>query len=159
MSNQLSRAAERVFLRLKAKGFNLVVHEMPDSTQTASDAARSIGCQVAQIAKSLVFLGVESGSPLLIIVSGAHRVNEDRIAGIVGEPVKKADAAFIRAHTGFSIGGIPPAGHDEPIKTLIDQELSQHSHIWAAAGTPHAVFRLSFRELESLTDGEVVSVI
>jgi prolyl-tRNA editing enzyme YbaK/EbsC (Cys-tRNA(Pro) deacylase) len=136
----------------------LHVIELPASTRTVVEAAQAVGCQVGQIVKSLVFRKAISGSPLLIVASGAHRVNEARIGELVGEPIGKADADFVRQRTGYSIGGVPPVGHNEPIETLVDEDLLQYGEIWAAAGTPNAVFRLTPEELVRMTGGRVVKV-
>ena len=127
--------------------------ELPSSTRTAAEAAGAIGCQVAQIAKSIVFRTVKTGKPVLVVASGANRVNESCIRDAVGEPVEKADADFVRAKTGFAIGGVPPIGHLEPIHTIVDEELLPLGDIWAAAGTPNAVFRLTGRLLLEMTSG------
>ena len=103
--------------------------------------AAALACEVGQIAKSLVFRAEESGDPVLVIASGADRVDEQRLAAVIGEPVGKPDADFVRARTGFGIGGVPPVGHTEPIRTLIEERLLAFDPIWAAAGTPHHVFR------------------
>ncbi len=155
----LSTSAQKVQDTLTERGFGTMqVMELPASTRTSAEAAAAIGCSVAQIAKSLVFRGVQSGEPVLVIASGVNRVNEARIAAVLGEPIAKADADFVRAQTGFVIGGVPPVGHSRPLRTFIDQDLRQYEEIWAAAGTPHAVFRLTPAELERLTGGEVISL-
>ncbi|MDB4894475.1 MAG: rane protein, partial [Firmicutes bacterium] len=118
----------------------------------------AIGCQVAQIAKSLVFRRTNSGSPLLVVASGSNRVNESRIADWLKEPIGKADADFVRESTGFVIGGVPPSGHVVPLRTLIDQDLLQYEVIWAAAGHPRAVFQLTPETLVQMTGGQVLSV-
>ena len=120
--------------------------------------SESIGCQVAQIIKSLVFVGGRSGLPILILVSGANRVDEKVIEKRVAEPIDMADAEFVRRKTGFAIGGVPPVGHKEKIKTYIDRDLFQHEYVWAAAGTPHTVFRLASRDIERISQGEVITV-
>jgi len=131
---------------------------MPDSTRTAKEAAAALDCEVGQIAKSLVFRGERTGAPVLVIASGADRVDEQRLAEVIGEPVAKPDADFVRARTGFGIGGVPPLGHAEPIRTLIEEGLLAFEPIWAAAGTPHHVFPVSGEELREVTGGEVVAV-
>jgi prolyl-tRNA editing enzyme YbaK/EbsC (Cys-tRNA(Pro) deacylase) len=136
----------------------LEVVELPDSTRTAFDAAQAIGCTVAQIAKSLIFRGKESGKPLLVIVSGVNRVNEKALSRMWGEVTGKADADYVRTHTGFAIGGIPPVGHLADIDCFIDEELLELDEIWAAAGTPNAVFRLTPDDLVRATGGKVVCV-
>ncbi len=158
MSSGLSGSVSRVQDALAAAGLATRVIELPQSTRTATDAAKAIGCGVAQIAKSLVFRATESSSAVLVITSGTNRVNEATIAATIGEPIGKADADFVRARTGFAIGGVPPIGHATPIRTLIDEDLLQFDRIWAAAGTPNAVFDLSPAELTRLTDGRVIRV-
>lgn len=133
------------------------VSTFPEGTRTAQDAAAAIGCQVAQIVKSLVFRR-QSGSPLLVVASGVNRVDEAKVAALIGEPIGKADAAFVRAETGFAIGGVPPAGHAKPIETLVDEDLLALDEIWAAAGTPRTVFPLTPAELVEMTGGRVADV-
>ncbi len=158
-SAPLSRSAQRVQDALTALGFSMgQVVELPATTRTAAEAAAAIGCTVAQIAKSLVFKGAQSGAPVLVIASGANHVDTPLVAGALGEPLAKADADFVRAQTGFVIGGVPPVGHDRPLRTFIDQDLRQFDVIWAAAGTPNAVFRLTPADLERMTGGEVIRV-
>jgi prolyl-tRNA editing enzyme YbaK/EbsC (Cys-tRNA(Pro) deacylase) len=158
MTSKLSASAQRVQDALEAIGFTLQVVELPDSTRTAVEAAQAIGCQVGQIVKSLVFKAKRSQRPVLVIASGPNRVDEKIIEGFIGEPLGKADADFVRQHTGFVIGGVPPLGHIEPIETFIDQDLLGYGEVWAAAGTPHAVFRLDPADLEHMTGGRVVRV-
>ena len=143
---------------LRARGIDTRVREMPDSTRTALQAAAALGCGVEHIAKSLVFRGERSRDPVLVIASGPDRVDERRLAQVIGEPVEKADADFVRERTGFGIGGVPPLGHAEPIRTLIEERLLGFDPIWAAAGTPHHVFGVSPDELRRATGGEVVAV-
>jgi prolyl-tRNA editing enzyme YbaK/EbsC (Cys-tRNA(Pro) deacylase) len=154
----LGTSARRVEQALREQGLDADIRQMPDSTRTAQEAAAALGCSVAQIAKSLVFRGERSGEPVLVIASGADRVDEERLADVVGEPVVKPDADFVRARTGFGIGGVPPVGHAEPIRTLIEERLLASDPIWAAAGTPHAVFAVTPAELRQVTRGEVVAV-
>ena len=158
MTNPLSPSALRVQQALQAQGFDLQVLELPDSTRTAMDAAQAVGCQVGQIVKSLIFKAKRTGRPVLVVASGANRVNERIIEELIAEPLGKADADFVRQHTGFAIGGVPPVGHLETLLTFIDQDLLQYSEIWAAAGTPNAVFRLSPADLARMTGGEVVRI-
>jgi len=158
MSATLSSSARKVHEALRAKGFELHVLELPQSTRTSAEAAQAVGCQVGQIAKSVVFRGKRTQKPVLVIASGANRINEKTLAGLVGEPIEKADADYVRERTGFAIGGVPPLGHLEPLQVFIDQDLLQYEEIWAAAGTPNAVFRLRPDDLESMTGGRVVSV-
>lgn len=159
MSTPLNASAQKVQDALDARGYtHCRVVEMPDSTRTAAEAAAAIGCTVAQIAKSLVFRGARSGAPVLVIASGTNRVDPQRLAALIGEPVEKPDADYVRERTGFVIGGVPPLGHSEPIRTFIDRDLLAFEEIWAAAGTPRAVFRLTPDDLVSMTGGEVAEI-
>jgi prolyl-tRNA editing enzyme YbaK/EbsC (Cys-tRNA(Pro) deacylase) len=158
MNQELSSSAQRVQEYLVARGLESRVVELPDSTRTAPEAAQAVGCRVGQIVKSLIFRAKHSGRGVLVLASGANRVNETLIEALIGEPLGKADADFVRQQTGFAIGGVPPVAHANPMLTYIDQDLLQYAEIWAAAGTPHAVFRLSPQELISLTDGKVVEI-
>lgn len=139
MSSSLKKPAARVQAVLDEFGYELNVTEFPESTRTAQEAADAIGCTVGQIAKSLIFKGKTSQKPILIITSGANRVNEKKVKEYIGEKLGKADADFVREHTGFAIGGVPPVGHIKPITTYIDEDLMQYDEIWAAAGTPNSV--------------------
>ncbi len=156
--SELSASAQRVQAALAARGFELRVVELPQSTRTAAEAAAAVGCAVGQIAKSLIFRAAQTGRPVRVIASGSNRVSEAAVAARLGEPLAKADADFVRAHTGFVIGGVPPVGHAETLLTLIDEDLLQYEAIWAAAGTPNAVFRLTPADLVSLTGGAVAPV-
>lgn len=151
-------SAQRVQDALVARGCRNEVVELPGSTRTAAEAAAAIGCTVAQIAKSLVFTGKQTGRGFLVIASGANRVNEKALQTLVAEKIDKADADTVRARTGFVIGGVPPLGHAEPLITYIDQDLLQYAEIWAAAGHPHAVFALTPDELIAMTGGTVAAV-
>ena len=154
----LSDSAIKVQLALDRFKLDFQVLELPGSTRTASDAARVIGCEVGQIAKSLVFHFLKKEKPLLVIASGSNRVNVELVGSNLGEAIVMASADYVRASTGFSIGGVPPLGHIAPIRTIIDQEIMQYKEIWAAAGTPHAVFRLTPDELLRITQGELMQV-
>jgi prolyl-tRNA editing enzyme YbaK/EbsC (Cys-tRNA(Pro) deacylase) len=154
----LKAAAARVQEALAAKGVGLEVREFPASTRTAADAAAAIGCDVAQIAKSLVFKARDSGRPVLVVASGVNRVDEAKVAALLGEPIGRADAAFVRETTGYAIGGVPPVGHPTQPATLIDADLLELAEIWAAAGTPNAVFALTPAQLVELTGGTVGAV-
>jgi prolyl-tRNA editing enzyme YbaK/EbsC (Cys-tRNA(Pro) deacylase) len=155
---QLSKNAKRVQTALAGFGLDLVVVEFPESTRTAQDAANAIGCQVEQIVKSLVFQCRPSGKAILIAASGGNRVNEKRIKEIFGEKIVRADAEFVRQVTGFPIGGVPPVAHTQPIETIIDKDLMQYQEIWAAAGTPNAVFPLKPQQLVLITAGKVEKI-
>ena len=154
----LSSSAQKVQTVLERFGLADQVVELPASTRTAKDAAAAIGCTVEQIVKSLVFAGAQTNRPVLVVASGPNRVNENRIGELFSEPIKKADAEFVRAVTGYAIGGVPPVGHETNIETFIDEDLLQYSEIWAAAGTPNAVFKLTPSDLCSMTGGRVVSI-
>jgi prolyl-tRNA editing enzyme YbaK/EbsC (Cys-tRNA(Pro) deacylase) len=154
----LSSSAQKVQDALIARGLDLTVIEFTESTRTAQEAADRVGCRLGQIAKSLLFKGQDSGQPILVLTSGANRVNEGRLAGYIGEPVARADPDFVRQVTGFAIGGVPPLGHSQPIRTFIDEDLMQYETIWAAAGTPKAVFELTPAELRDISDGSIEGV-
>jgi prolyl-tRNA editing enzyme YbaK/EbsC (Cys-tRNA(Pro) deacylase) len=154
----LSTSAQSVQDALMELGLTLQVVELPNSTRSAAEAAKAIGCSVGQIAKSLIFKTRNSQEPILVIASGPNRVDEKKIGVLVGERITKPDADFVRQHTGFSIGGVPPVGHNQPITTFIDQDLLAFDEIWAAAGTPNAVFRLTGDDLVRATGGQVVGV-
>lgn len=156
--NELSSSARRVQQALEELGITCRVVELPDSTRTAVEAAQAIGCTVAQIAKSLIFKGEKSNQPVLVIASGSNRVDEKILRDLLGEKIGKADADFVRQQTGFAIGGIPPLGFPNPIRTFIDEDLLTFDEIWAAAGTPHAVFCLVPADLERMTGGQVARV-
>jgi prolyl-tRNA editing enzyme YbaK/EbsC (Cys-tRNA(Pro) deacylase) len=158
MSTNLKKSAEKVQAVLNELRFELNVVELSDSTRTAQEAADTIGCTVSQIAKSLIFKGKTSQKPILIIASGTNRVNEKAIKEHIGENIGKADANFVLEHTGFAIGGIPPMGHKNLITTLIDEDLMQYDEIWAAAGTPNAVFKLTPKILVELTKGSIIRI-
>lgn len=158
MSEKLSSSARRFQQFLADRGYAFEVIELPDSTRTAKDAAGAIGCSVPQIAKSLVFRGRESGDALLAIVSGSNQADTARLAALAGEPIDMADADFARAKTGYAIGGVPPAGHPEAVRTFIDADLLGFAEIWAAGGTPRAVFGLPTSELPALTNGRVEDI-
>ena len=158
MTGELKPSAEKVRQAVQTLGYDFTIVEFDESTRTSADAAAAIGCTVAQIAKSLVFRAFESDSPVLVIASGLNRVDTDLIEAIIGERIGKADAAFVRDKTGFAIGGIPPIGHPEPVKTFIDEDLFIHREIWAAAGTPNAVFKLTPKDLQEMTGGTVTAI-
>ncbi len=141
-----------------ALGDRFRVMEFDASTRTAADAAAAIGCEVGEIAKSLIFRGARSGRAVLIIASGVDRVDEKKAAAVIGEPIARADADFVREQTGFAIGGVPPVGHKHQPIVLIEESLMQFDEIWAAAGTPNAVFRLTPSDLVELTGGRTAAV-
>jgi prolyl-tRNA editing enzyme YbaK/EbsC (Cys-tRNA(Pro) deacylase) len=147
----------RVQSALAEKGLEAPVVELSTSTRTAAEAAASVGCDVAQIAKSLVFRAGDE--TVLVIASGANRVDERKVAALIGVPIERAPAEFVREKTGFAIGGIPPLGHaTAPRAIVIDEDLLQFGEIWAAAGSPFAVFRLTPADLVSISGGRVATV-
>ena len=154
MDNDLSRSAQRVQDFLSSLGHGFEVRELASSTRTAVEAADSVGCKVEQIAKSLVFRDRETGEPVLVVASGGNRVDAAKIERATGISLKRADGNFVKQATGFAIGGIPPAGHKVPLRTLLDRDLRQYGEIWAAAGTPFAVFALTPDKLHALTSGD-----
>ena len=158
MTDELSRSARRIQEALASLVKDFEVVELPSSTRTAAEAAAAIGCSVEQIAKSILFRTVKDKRPVMVIASGANRVNERRIADFVGEPIEKADAAYVREKTGFAIGGVPPIGHSERIYTIVDEDLFKPDELWAAAGTPNSVFRLSAPNLLEMTGGTLKSI-
>jgi prolyl-tRNA editing enzyme YbaK/EbsC (Cys-tRNA(Pro) deacylase) len=162
MTNQtqaLAKSAQSVQDALANAGLTCRVVELSASTRTAQDAASTIGCDVSQIVKSLIFKTKETHRPVLVLASGPNRVNEKVIESLVGEKIVKADADFTRDITGFAIGGIPPIGHREPIDLVfIDEDLLKFDDIWAAAGTPNAVFNLKGKDLREMTHGQVISI-
>lgn len=158
MSDGLPAAARRFQAVLTSKGIDRTVRIMPDTTRTSSEAATALGCDVAQIAKSLIFRGKQSGRAVLVIASGANRVDEKAVNAVIGEKIGKADAGFVRSATGYAIGGVPPFGHDQAPIVVIDQDLMPLSEIWAAGGTPFAVFPISPAELVRATNGQVAAI-
>jgi prolyl-tRNA editing enzyme YbaK/EbsC (Cys-tRNA(Pro) deacylase) len=154
----LSKNAQYIQDFLKRKGIETKVVELPDSTRTAEEAAKAIGCQVAQIVKSLIFKTKTTNRPILVLASGANRVSPEKIAAACKEEIVKADADFTREVTGFAIGGIPPVGHAHKIETYIDADLLKLQELWAAAGTPHAVFNIDTSSLVNLTGGKVIVI-
>lgn len=158
LDGALPPAAQRVQDALARLGHAGRVRVMPASTRTSAEAAAAVGCSVAEIAKSIIFRAKPSQRAVLVMASGTNRVDEKKVAALLGEGIGKADAEFVRAQTGFVIGGVPPVGHDTPPVVLIDANLLKLANIWAAAGTPHAVFPLTPQELVSLTKGKVADI-
>lgn len=154
----LSPSAQRVQDLLTSRGFDCKVIEYAESTRTSQEAADRAGCALGQIAKSLIFKGKTTHTPILVMTSGVNRVDEKRIGEYAGEPIGRADAEFVRSVTGFAIGGVPPLGHAQQMETYLDEDLMQHSTIWAAAGTPNAIFELTPADLQKMTTGRTVQV-
>ena len=137
---------------LSRAGMEPTIVELPGAARTAKAAAEYLGCEIAQIANSLVFRAQASNSAVLVMSSGAKRVDVARLAALVGEPIGKADADFVRDQTGFAIGGVPPVGHAVK-RTFVERSLAAYRELWAAAGHPHTVFRLTYQELVRITGG------
>ena len=154
----LSPTAQKVQDLLTSLGFNCEVIEFQESTRTAQEAADRAGCSLGQITKSLIFKGRTTGKPILVLTSGANRVDEKNISEYAGEPIGRSDADFVRTVTGFAIGGVAPLGHAQKMETYLDQDLMQFKTIWAAAGTPNAIFELTPDALQKMTDGKIVKV-
>lgn len=156
---KLSNNAKIVQDVLLNKGLAFEVVELSSSTRTAKDAATTIGCEIAQIIKSLLFRTEKTNRPILILASGINRVNEKTIERLISEKIIKADANFTREITGFAIGGVPPVGHKQTINNIfINEDLLKFDTLWAAAGTPNAVFSLHSSDLDGLTGGKIVSI-
>lgn len=158
MPPALSPSAQKIQDLLIERGFDLTIIEHTGSTRTAQEAADRAGCALGQIIKSLIFKGGSSGKPVLVLTSGANRVDENLLARYAGEPILRADADFVREVTGFAIGGVPPLGHARIMETYLDEDLLLYETVWAAAGTPNAIFELSPTQLQTLTGGQVVRV-
>lgn len=147
---------ERVRERLREQGIETQPVEFAESTRTSADAAAAIGTTVAQIAKSLVFMA--DGKPVLVIASGANRVDTKKLGALLNARITRADADAVRQATGFPIGGVPPVAHATPLRTLIDEDLLTYPSIWAAAGTPNAVFETTPADLVKMTNGQVADL-
>jgi prolyl-tRNA editing enzyme YbaK/EbsC (Cys-tRNA(Pro) deacylase) len=152
-----SPAHERFTSAAAANGLDPDVREFPQGTRTAADAAAAIGCEVAQIVKSLVF--VADGEPVLVLTSGANRVDEDRLGAFLDvTEFRKATADEVREATGYAIGGTPPFGHVRPLRVVCDHDLTVHEQVWAAAGTPSTVFPLAPATLLEITQADILNV-
>ena len=151
----MSRSVERVRAALEAAGIGAAVREMPSETRTAQMAADAVDCTLDQIAKSIIFRGGRSGEAVLFLTAGGNRVDAARAAALAGEPLDKADAALIRAQTGFAIGGVAPVGHLATIRAWFDPRLLDFDVIWAAAGTPRHVFPVAPRDLLRISGAQV----
>ena len=154
----LSPSAQKVQDALHALGFTNQVIEFSRTTRSAAEAAQAVGCQVAQIVKSLIFKTQQTHEPILVVVSGANRVNEKKLSDLLQELIEKPDAEFVRQKTGYTIGGVAPVGFTEKLETFVDEGLLKFEEIWAAAGNPNAVFKLTPEELVKMTGGRIVSI-
>jgi prolyl-tRNA editing enzyme YbaK/EbsC (Cys-tRNA(Pro) deacylase) len=150
-------ATERVRDAVLRLGIPFELREFPEGTKTAADAARAVDCDVAQIAKSLVFRSADERA-VLVITSGANRVDEARLGELLGTAVTRADADFVRIRTGFAIGGVAPVGHPDGVVTFVDRDLLAHDPIWAAAGTPHSMFPVAPDDLLAMSGGTVADI-
>ncbi len=142
----MSKSLKRVRNALTQAGIEIEIRET-EGARTAEDAASAVGCQVDQIAKSIVFLGEQTNTAILFLTAGGNRVCVEKASDLAGEPLGKADAELVRAQTGFAIGGVSPVGHLQPIRTFIDKRLTDFDLVWAAAGTPRHVFQISPKKL------------
>lgn len=149
-------SAQKVADALAAAGVETTVIEFPESTRTAGEAAAAVGTTTARIVKSLVFMGGDQ--PVLALVSGANRLDTERLAQRVGHPIRRASADEVRAATGFAIGGVPPLGHERPLAVFIDRDLTAFDLVYAAAGTPNTVFPIAPHDLQRVTAGEVLDL-
>lgn len=156
-SNPLPESAQRVAELLHTIGHDRSVVMLPESGKTSSEAAQGLGCSIAAIAKSILFRRLEDDRAVMVVTSGATRVDESKVAALVG-PVGKADAKFVKLRTGYAIGGVCPIGHPEPALLLVDQSLMALDNVWAAAGHPHAVFNLTPQQLLAMTGAPIVDV-
>lgn len=155
---KIKNSAQRVQDVLHEHNLGIKVIEFKELTRTSQEAANTIGCEVGQIAKTLIFRGRTTGNPICIIASGKNRVDEKKIIQLLGEEIEKPDAEYVLKHTSFSIGGVPPIGYELDIKPLIDEDLMAYEEIWAAAGTPNSVFRLSPNDLLKITQGKIAKI-
>ncbi|MGO4707282.1 YbaK/EbsC family protein [Microvirga sp. 2MCAF38] len=158
MSTTLPPAAQRVHDAAQGLGLAITIREMPQSTRTAEEAAAACDCHVGQIVKSLVFQGQDSGKPYLLLVSGSNRVDQSGVAKVIGEALTRPDANAVRAWTGFAIGGIPPFAHETALATFMDEDLLPFEIVWAAAGTPNAVFSVAPKNLSQAIGAKVIRV-
>jgi prolyl-tRNA editing enzyme YbaK/EbsC (Cys-tRNA(Pro) deacylase) len=146
--------ALRVAQLLRDAGVEAQVVEFDQPTRTSAEAAAALGCEVAEIAKSIVLRGAASGQAVIVVASGANRVSESKVAAQVGEPLARADAEFVRTATGYAIGGVAPIGHATAVKILLDEDIRRFATVWAAGGTPYSVFPLEPDELRRITGAE-----
>lgn len=153
-----SSGSERFRQAAAEHGLTVTIVEMDESTRTAQEAAAACDCDVSQIVKSLIFKTRDTAQAVLLLVSGTNRVDEKKVAATIGEPLVRPDADFVRQVTGYSIGGVPPFGHDVRMTTYMDTDLLEHDTVWAAAGTPKAVFSISSAQLRDVVQAETIAV-
>ncbi|MCH8621870.1 YbaK/EbsC family protein [Undibacterium sp. TS12] len=156
-STDLPETVQRVARLLQDLGHDQHVVMLPETGKTSAEAAAGLGCEVAEIAKSIVFRRLNDDAAVMVVASGVNRVDEGKVAALVG-PLGKADARFVKEKIGYAIGGVCPIGHLEKTVMLIDQDLLQYTHVWAAAGHPHAVFKLTPQQLQTMTGAPVADV-
>jgi prolyl-tRNA editing enzyme YbaK/EbsC (Cys-tRNA(Pro) deacylase) len=154
----INPTAQKVQDALRSLGCDCTVIEFSESTRTALEAAERAGCELGQIVKSLIFRGLTTGKPVLVLASGANRVDEAQLSHLAGEAIGRADADFVRSATGYAIGGVPPIGYTQEIETYLDEDLLQYATVWAAAGTPYAIFEIPSRELARITRARVIPI-
>lgn len=152
--SELSKSARRFCERMRAAGHEIDVVALSSSTRTAKEAADTIGCSVAQIAKSIVFRGDGCDRPVIVVASGTNRVSVDKLSALLGAELQSADGTYVKKTLGYAIGGVPPAGHDCEARVVLDRDLRNFDELWAAAGTPFAVFRLHPDQLPGLTGAD-----
>ena len=151
-------SVRRVRAAIEERGISPEFIELDRTARSAADAAEALGCRVEQIVKALIFRGAKTGRPVLVLASGPNRVGEQKVSDLLGEPIGKADAAFVREKTGFAIGGVPPLGHTEEPVTFLDEDLMAQDEVWAAAGHTHVVFGLDPGDLQDITGARVIRV-
>lgn len=155
----MSKSLKRVKAALEAAGVETDIMEMSDLTKTAQQAADAAGCHLDQIAKSVIFRGMDSDKAVLFLTAGGNQVDAEKASAVAGEPLGKADAALIRAQTGFAIGGVSPVGHLNPIRAFMDPRLMDFEVIYAAAGTPRHIFPIGPAVLQDVTGAEVAGFV
>ena len=156
--NDLPKSADRVRKAAEALGLTIEIVEMATPTRTVAEAAAACRCPEGAIVKSLIFKGQQTGRPYLLLVSGANRVDEQMAAATLGETLLRPDTSYVRTVTGFAIGGVPPFGHATPVVSFMDADLLQYETVWAAAGTPMAVFAVDPKRLKDATGAEAIAV-
>ncbi|MFN3412294.1 MAG: YbaK/EbsC family protein [Exilispira sp.] len=150
--------SDKIIKILKELDINTEIISFSQSTKTAKEAANALNCEIAQIVKSLIFVGKNSKKPVLILTSGINRVDEEKVSKIIGEFIEKADADFVKEKTGFSIGGVCPIGHKNKIDIYIDKDLMNFEFVWAAAGTSNSVFKISSKTLLQITNAKIIEI-
>lgn len=155
----MSKSMKRVAAALTAAGIDTTIMEMGDQTRTAQQAADAAGCALDQIAKSVIFAGLDSGKPVLFLTAGGNKVDTARASAVAGEPLGKADAALIRDQTGFAIGGVAPIGHLSPIRAFMDPRLLDFAVVYAAAGTPRHIFPIAPDVLRDVAKAETADFV